>query len=66
MLYQDFGTRLLGELKKLSPKENKIKIMAPPERRYSTWMGCVLRNSLPDEETVLCDCGAVSVLYPSR
>eukprot|EP00730_Choanoeca_flexa_P004493 TRINITY_DN11712_c0_g1_i1.p1 TRINITY_DN11712_c0_g1~~TRINITY_DN11712_c0_g1_i1.p1 ORF type:complete len:380 (+),score=116.02 TRINITY_DN11712_c0_g1_i1:150-1289(+) len=38
-MFKDFGNRLLAELKKLSPKENKIKIMAPPERRYSTWMG---------------------------
>lgn len=34
-----FGDRLLKEVKGLSPKDTKIKIYAPPERKYSTWMG---------------------------
>ncbi|CAG8502759.1 2801_t:CDS:2 [Ambispora gerdemannii] len=38
-LYKDFGTRLLNELKKLAVKDIKIKIYAPPERKYSTWIG---------------------------
>ncbi|CAG8729609.1 18480_t:CDS:2, partial [Racocetra persica] len=35
----DFGTRLLNEVRKLSVKDIKIKILAPPERKYSTWFG---------------------------
>ncbi|CAG8837257.1 33011_t:CDS:2 [Gigaspora margarita] len=38
-LYKDFGTRLLNEVRKLAVKDIKIKIFAPPERKYSTWFG---------------------------
>lgn len=34
-----FGDRLLNEVKKLALKDVKIKIFAPPERKYSTWIG---------------------------
>jgi centractin len=32
-----YGDRLLNEVKRM--KEGKIKIYAPPERKYSTWIG---------------------------
>jgi len=38
-LYKDFGTRLLNEVRKLAVKDIKIKIYAPQERKYSTWIG---------------------------
>ncbi|CAG8519742.1 9346_t:CDS:2 [Acaulospora colombiana] len=39
-LYREFGARLLNEIKKLATKNDiKIKIYAPPERKYSTWIG---------------------------
>lgn len=38
-LTKGFGDRLLHDLQKLAPKDTKIKIMAPPERIYSTWIG---------------------------
>lgn len=34
-----FGDRLLHEVKKLALRETKIRISAPPERKYSTWIG---------------------------
>lgn len=34
-----FGDRLLNEVKKLALKDVKIRIYAPPERKYSTWIG---------------------------
>ena len=34
-----FGDRLLHEVKKLALKDVKLKIYAPPERKYSTWIG---------------------------
>lgn len=37
--YPGFGDRLLNEVKKLALKDVKIKIYAPPERKYSTWIG---------------------------
>ena len=36
---EGFGDRLLNEVKKLALKDIKIKIYAPPERKYSTWIG---------------------------
>ena len=38
-LTKGFGERLLNELQKIAVKEMRIKIMAPPERKYSTWIG---------------------------
>ncbi|ODQ64534.1 actin-2 [Nadsonia fulvescens var. elongata DSM 6958] len=38
-LTKGFGDRLLQELRKVAPKDTKIKIYAPPERKYSTWIG---------------------------
>jgi len=38
-LCRGFGDRLLNEVKKLTLKDVKIKIYAPPERKYSTWIG---------------------------
>lgn len=38
-LTRGFGDRLLSELKMIAPKNTKIKIYAPPERKYSTWIG---------------------------
>ena len=38
-LTKGFGDRLLHELQRLAPKDMRIKIFAPPERKYSTWIG---------------------------
>lgn len=38
-LTRGFGDRLLHELKQLAPKNTKLKIYAPPNRRHSTWVG---------------------------
>lgn len=38
-LTRGFGDRLLSEVKKLAVKDMRIKIFAPPERKYSTWIG---------------------------
>ena len=34
-----FGDRLLTEIRRLAVKDVKIRIAAPPERKYSTWIG---------------------------
>lgn len=34
-----FGDRLLNEVRRLAVRDMKIKIFAPPERKYSTWIG---------------------------
>lgn len=38
-LTKGFGDRLLDELQRLAVKDMKIKIYAPPERKYTTWTG---------------------------
>ncbi|KAK9325255.1 actin family [Lipomyces orientalis] len=38
-LLRGFGDRLLSEMKTRAPKDSKIRIYAPPERKYSTWIG---------------------------
>lgn len=30
---------MLSELQRVAPADTKIKMYAPPERKYSTWMG---------------------------
>ena len=41
-----FGERLLSDLRRLSPKEIKIKITAPPDRKISCWLGGSILSSL--------------------
>lgn len=41
-----FGDRLLSESKRLAPKDIKIRIQAPQERKYSTWIGGSILASL--------------------
>lgn len=38
-LTKGFGDRLLTEVQRLAVKDMRIKIFAPPERKYSTWIG---------------------------
>ncbi|SCW03520.1 LAFE_0G12288g1_1 [Lachancea fermentati] len=38
-MFRGFGDRLLNELRALTEPNTKIKIFAPPERKYSTWIG---------------------------
>lgn len=45
-LFRGFGDRLLAELKRSAPRDVKIKIAAPQERLYSTWIGGSILASL--------------------
>ncbi|BES99278.1 unnamed protein product [Nesidiocoris tenuis] len=45
-LFRGFGDRLLSEIKKVAPKDIKIRISAPQERLYSTWIGGSILASL--------------------
>ncbi|KAF2842022.1 actin-like protein [Patellaria atrata CBS 101060] len=38
-LTKGFGDRLLHEVQRLAVREMRIKIFAPPERKYTTWTG---------------------------
>lgn len=45
-LFKGFGDRLLTEMRDHSPKDIKIRISAPSERMFSTWMGGSILASL--------------------
>ena len=47
-MFQGFGDRLLNEVRKhpLSPKNTKVRIAAPPERLFTTWIGGSILASL--------------------
>jgi len=53
-LFKGFGERLLAEVTKLAPKNTKIKIAAPPERKYTTWLGGSILASLTTFNTTMC------------
>ncbi|CAH8511141.1 unnamed protein product [Schistosoma mattheei] len=45
-LFKGFGDRLVLELKRLAPKDAHLRISAPQERLYSTWIGGSILASL--------------------
>ncbi|KAF6775087.1 hypothetical protein AHF37_05063 [Paragonimus kellicotti] len=45
-LFKGFGDRLVLELKRLAPKDARLRISAPHERLYSTWIGGSILASL--------------------
>ncbi|EWC91068.1 hypothetical protein PFNF54_00035 [Plasmodium falciparum NF54] len=45
-LFQGFGDRLLNEIRKFAPKDITIRISAPPERKFSTFIGGSILASL--------------------
>jgi len=45
-MFDGFGDRLLSEVRKLAPRDTKIKIWAPPDRILSTWIGGSILASL--------------------
>jgi centractin len=53
-LFHGFGDRLLQEVRKhhFAPKEAKIRIAAPPERLFTTWIGGSILASLSTFKTL--------------
>jgi GTPase SAR1 family protein len=45
-MFTDLETRLKKELEALVPASQKIKVVAPPERKYSVWIGGSILASL--------------------
>ncbi|KAJ5073819.1 actin [Anaeramoeba ignava] len=45
-MFQGIKERIEKEIKQLSPKNMKIKVIAPPERKYSVWIGGSILSSL--------------------
>lgn len=57
-LTKGFGDRLLHEVQRLAVKDMRIKIYAPPERKYSTWIGGSILAGLSTFRKV-CRCALV-------
>jgi len=45
-MYENLEHRLQKELSTLAPPSVKIKVVAPPERKYSVWIGGSILSSL--------------------
>jgi actin-related protein len=45
-MYPGISERLSKEMTSLAPSSVKIKIVAPPERKYSVWIGGSILSSL--------------------
>ncbi|CAE8629256.1 unnamed protein product [Polarella glacialis] len=45
-MFQGIGERMTKELTALAPSTMKIKVIAPPERKYSVWIGGSILSSL--------------------
>merc|ERR1719398_56071 len=46
MMFPGIGERMTKELTALAPSTMKIKVIAPPERKYSVWIGGSILSSL--------------------
>jgi len=38
-LIEGFAEKLISEIKKIGPKDIKLKIYSPPERKHTCWLG---------------------------
>jgi actin-related protein len=45
-MFQGIGERMTKELSRMAPSTMKIKVIAPPERKYSVWIGGSILSSL--------------------
>jgi actin-related protein len=51
-MYPGIVDRMEKEMKALAPSTMKVKIIAPPERKYSVWIGGSILSSLPTFENM--------------
>ena len=51
-LFEGMAERMWTEVHNLSPTNNRIKVMAPPERKYSVWLGGSILASLSTFQTM--------------
>jgi len=45
-MYEGIADRLTKEMTALAPAAIKVKVVAPPERKYSVWIGGSILSSL--------------------
>ena len=60
-LTRGFGDRLLSEVQRVAVKDMRIKIFAPPERKYSTWIGGSILAGLSTFRKVCFACSCLPV-----
>ena len=46
-MFAGFADRMSKEITALAPASMTVKIIAPPERKYSVWIGGSILSSLP-------------------
>jgi len=51
-MYPGLADRMQKEITSLAPSTIKIKIIAPPERKYSVWIGGSILSSLSTFQTM--------------
>jgi actin len=51
-MFKDIDKRLNKEVVALAPSSMKIKVVAPPERKYSVWIGGSILSSLSTFQTM--------------
>jgi len=51
-MYEGLDARMTKELTQLAPSSMKIKVVAPPERKYSVWIGGSILASLSTFQTM--------------
>jgi len=51
-LFEGLTERMWHEIHQLAPTNNRIKVLAPPERLYSVWLGGSILSSLATFQTM--------------
>ena len=51
-LFEGMAQRMWHEMHNLAPTNNRIKVLAPPERKYSVWLGGSILASLSTFQTM--------------
>ena len=53
-MYPGISDRMQKEITALAPSSMKVKIIAPPERKYSVWIGGSILASLSTFQNLWC------------
>ena len=63
-MFQGIGERMTKELTALAPSTMKIKVVAPPERKYSVWIGGSILPSLSTFQQMWISKGEYDEFWP--
>ena len=63
-MYPGISDRMQKEITALAPSSMKVKIIAPPERKYSVWIGGSILASLSTfQQMWICECFTLLLAY---